>query len=112
MFNAQSPEVVAFVAGVQAMQNKWQEGDVIGMACFITTMEIQEGPARLRIVKTEDINGKAPRRSVHCFIDRKTGDILKAASWKAPAPNAKRGSILSADNGLSCVNACSVNPRR
>lgn len=112
MFNATSPQVVAFVAGVQALQNKWQEGATVGMECFITTMEIQEGPVRLRIVKTEDINGKSPRRSVHCFIDRATGDILKAAGWKAPAPNARRGNITAPDHGLSCVNSCSVNARR
>jgi hypothetical protein len=112
MFNANSPEVVAFVAGVQAMQNKWQEGATVGMECFITTMEVQEGPKRLRIVKTEDINGKEPRRSVHCFIDRETGDILKAAGWKAPAPRGKRGSITAPDFGLSCVNSCSVRSRR
>ena len=25
------------------------------------------------------------QRSVHCFIDKKTGSVLKSASWKAPA---------------------------
>jgi hypothetical protein len=29
-----------------------------------------------------DANGS---RSVHCFIDKKTGDVYKSASWKAPA---------------------------
>jgi hypothetical protein len=24
-------------------------------------------------------------RSVHCFIDKKTGEIYKSASWKSPA---------------------------
>jgi hypothetical protein len=24
-------------------------------------------------------------RSVHCFIDKQTGQIYKSASWKAPA---------------------------
>lgn len=24
-------------------------------------------------------------RSVHCFIDKKTGEVYKSASWKAPA---------------------------
>lgn len=35
-------------------------------------------------------------RSVYCFVDRKTGDVLKAASWKAPAKHA-RGNIYAAD---------------
>jgi hypothetical protein len=28
-------------------------------------------------------------RSVHCFIDATNGDILKAATWKAPAKDAR-----------------------
>jgi hypothetical protein len=35
-------------------------------------------------------------RSVYCFVDRTTGDVLKAASWKAPAKHA-RGNIFAAD---------------
>lgn len=40
---------------------------------------------------------------VHSFVNLENGDILKAASFKAPAPNGVRGSILSPDFGLSCV---------
>ena len=42
-----------------------------------------------------------PQTSVHSFIVRendgkfKRGDILKAASWKAPAKNFSRGNVLS-----------------
>lgn len=31
--------------------------------------------------------------SVYCFVERATGDILKADGWKRPAKNAARGSI-------------------
>lgn len=34
--------------------------------------------------------------SVHCFIDAATGDVYKAASWKAPALNGARFNILDA----------------
>ena len=40
--------------------------------------------------------------SVHCFIDRTNGDVLKAASWSAPAKHA-RGNIWKDDNGLGCM---------
>ena len=31
-------------------------------------------------------NGDRPAsRSVHAFVDKKTGELYKAASWKAPA---------------------------
>jgi len=41
--------------------------------------------------------------SVHCFIDRINGDVLKAASWNAPAKHA-RGNIWDDDNGLNCMS--------
>ena len=39
--------------------------------------------------------------SVYCFIDKKNGDVLKAASWNAPAKGA-RGNIFNRDNGTTC----------
>jgi hypothetical protein len=36
---------------------------------------------------------------IHCFIDLDNGDVLKAASSKAPAKHA-RGNILDEHNGL------------
>jgi len=29
--------------------------------------------------------GQGGSRSVHCFVDKKTGEVYKSASWKAPA---------------------------
>ena len=40
--------------------------------------------------------------SVVAFIDKTNGDVLKAASWKAPAKGA-RGNIFAPDNSLSRV---------
>jgi hypothetical protein len=39
---------------------------------------------------------------VHCFVDKTTGDVLKPASWKAPAKHA-RGNIFDAKNGLASM---------
>ncbi len=41
--------------------------------------------------------------SVHTFVNITTGEILKAASYKAPAKNGVRGSIFAEDFGMSCV---------
>ena len=47
--------------------------------------------------------------SVHTFVDINNGDILKAASWAAPAPNGVRGNIFSDDYGASVVNEHGAN---
>lgn len=44
----------------------------------------------IRIVQEETYG---TGRSVHCFVERDTGLIWKAAGWKAPARNFSRGSI-------------------
>jgi len=38
--------------------------------------------------------------SVHSFVDMKNGDVLKPASWSAPAKHA-RGNLFDANNGLA-----------
>lgn len=47
--------------------------------------------------------GQRYGRSVHAFVDLATGDLYKAAGWKAPAKGA-RGNIATAD-GLADVQA-------
>jgi len=44
-------------------------------------------------------------RSVHCFIDKKTGSVLKSASWKAPAKGVRYDLQLIADREYLLQNA-------
>lgn len=37
------------------------------------------------IMVIDNGQGRSPSRSVHAFVDKKTGSVLKSASWKAPA---------------------------
>ena len=37
------------------------------------------------IMVIDNGSGRSPSRSVHCFIDKKTGEVYKSASWKSPA---------------------------
>lgn len=53
------------------------------------TLKVDEGKRYVKIVK-QDIS----QRSVYAFVDTTNGDILKAATWKAPAKHA-RGNIFS-----------------
>jgi len=55
--------------------------------------KIQELQKRYRIVCNS---------AAFCFIDKATGDVLKAASWAAPAKHS-RGNIFDESNGLGSI---------
>jgi hypothetical protein len=55
--------------------------------------ELEELIVRWRVVRD---------RSAFCFIDKATGDVLKAASWSAPAKHA-RGNVFDQHNGLAQI---------
>lgn len=87
-----------FVAKVQAMQDAHTAKNFpnIGGADKFT---IDPGGKKfVRIVRARPDGGQ---RSVYCFVKVDNGDILKAASWKAPAPHA-RGNIYGADPLKGC----------
>lgn len=44
------------------------------------------------------------QRSVHSFVDRVTGDVLKAASWVAPAKGARYNVVTGMDGLLASVD--------
>lgn len=45
-----------------------------------------------------------PGSGVYVFINRETGDVLKAKSWSAPVTNNPRSNINDEDFGVSGVN--------
>lgn len=63
---------------------------------FIDSVRTEEGSKYIKVITGT---------SVHSFIVKqdngkfKTGDILKAASWSAPAKNFSRGNILTKNYG-------------
>ena len=44
-------------------------------------------------------------RSVHCFIDKNTGEVYKSASWKSPAKGVRYDLRLIADREYLLKNA-------
>ena len=44
-------------------------------------------------------------RSVHCFIDKKTGEVYKSASWKSPAKGVRYDLRLIKDREYLLQNA-------
>ncbi|NDI20077.1 MAG: hypothetical protein EBY85_02100 [Burkholderiaceae bacterium] len=51
------------------------------------------------------IMNAAGSRSVHCFIDKKTGEVYKSASWKSPAKGVRYDLRLIADREWLLENA-------
>lgn len=66
-------------------------------------MMAKEGRKHIKIIDTE----KGKEKSTYAFIDKKTGDILKPASWRVPAKGA-RGNIFAEDGGLNCVELFTI----
>lgn len=92
-----APALSAFVALAQAKI----DAGFAGLASYHPTLSIDpRGRRYARIVRTDGNKGS---RSVHCFVDRTNGNVLKAAGWKGPAKHA-RGNIFNADGGSSGVS--------
>ena len=92
-------KLATFVEGAQAICDAYHTR--MGYKPFMrSVLSIDpKGRRYKRIVRT-DANGSG--RCVHCFVDTQTGDVLKPASWKAPAKHA-RGNIFDDRNGLGMM---------
>lgn len=55
-----------------------------------------------RSQELDKVTDRPINSSAHAFIDRTTGDVLKPATWKAPAKHA-RGNIFDDKNGLGSM---------
>ena len=51
------------------------------------------------------IMNAAGSNSVHCFIDKKTGSVLKSASWKSPAKGERYNLLIIKDREYLLENA-------
>lgn len=91
--------VQTFVDRVQDQYEKyWKDQGYTFSPAPVITID-PKGQRYLRLV----VNNHT-QRSVFAFIVTTNGDILKAASWKAPAKHA-RGSVFSSENGMEAVTA-------
>lgn len=66
-------------------------------------VEIVSGNRYFKVMVTTEMYGTT-RSHLHTFVDSSNGNILKAASYKAPAKNGVRGSIFAKDLGESVIN--------
>ena len=74
---------------------------------FSRTILIEFGRRYAKLISCDVRNGVESAQSVYCFVDLGTGDILKAATWRAPAKHA-RGNVLRSDR-MQSVTAYGAN---
>jgi hypothetical protein len=67
---------------------------------------IESGRKYHKIIMMID-NGpdRSPSRSVHAFVDKNTGSVLKSASWKAPAKGERYNLLIIKDREYLLKNA-------
>ena len=61
-----------------------------------------------KYVKIVSISGGGSR-SVHSFVEKANGNILRAASWKAPARNFVRGNVFDQASYINRVRWTGVS---
>ena len=95
-------DVNAFAERVQGIVNTyWSRNGYDAHGRTPDAVSVMFGRKYARLVLSSTNGGTS--RSVHCFVDMTNGDVLKSASWKAPAKHA-RGNIYNSDQGMGCVN--------
>jgi len=73
--------------------SKEQLAKIVSGTANLDRFRYYEGKKYLKVVREEfdDFQGRNKWRdtTVHAFIDKKTGDVYKPASWKAPAKHVR-----------------------
>lgn len=87
----------AYAAALTADYKGWmqQSGFEFKKDDFVVSFE--EGKKYLRVVRSD-----RAQRGVVAFVEIASGDIYKAASWKAPAKNKPRGTVLNLTPNVVC----------
>ena len=81
--------LAAYVVAITAAMDAYWERN--GFSHSKPEIKVMVGRRYVRVVKIDN------QRSVHSFVDITNGDILMAASWKAPAKHA-RGNVYELDS--------------
>jgi len=73
---------------------------------------IVEGRKYLRIEQETGVNhdGSITQKSIHAFVDKKTGEVYKSASWKSPAKGV-RYSLMDKESRELCYRNCDWSGR-
>lgn len=106
IISLETPQVKTWIEGTRKIYNDYMAANFPTNP--LEVIDAREGQRYIKLVRTykhrEPLTGieKAITSSVHAFLDRTNGDVLKPATFNAPAKGA-RGNVLQPDNGLKCM---------
>ena len=81
------------------------KGKVGGYDAPVYKFVIESGRKYHKIIMEVPNNNRPPSRSVHAFVDKKTGDVYKAASFKATAKHVRFNLCIISDREWLLENA-------
>ena len=81
------------------------KGKVAGYDAPEYKFVIESGRKYHKIIMEVPNNNRPPSRSVHAFVDKKTGEVYKAASFKAPAKHVRFNLCIISDREWLLENA-------
>ena len=86
-----------------SQQSKYHEACIVDLknGNLPIDYQIESGKKYHKIIFVDGGGG----RSVHCFVDKKTGEVYKSASWKAPAKGVRYDLRLIKDREYLYENA-------
>ena len=80
-------------------------GKVGGYDAPVYKFVIESGRKYHKIIMEVPNHNRPPSRSVHAFVDKKNGDVYKAASFKAPAKHVRFNLCIISDREWLLENA-------
>lgn len=88
-----------FIESLREIVNRDTHGQNGTNGSYSWSVDYEEGYKYIRVVIVSDYNG-GKQKTAWGFIDKRSGDIFRAASWKAPCLNHIRGNLYDESNGL------------
>lgn len=109
------PAFLSFVAAVDSLRESYRKEHGYTFCSRFGAVAGDDGSRLVKVFSTETNHDGSVRQSIYCFVALedfatkalgtvKKGDVLKPASYKAPAKHA-RGNIYAPDNGLTTCNS-------
>lgn len=88
-----------FVESLSEIVRRDTHGQTGPSGSYSWSVDYEEGYKYIRVVIVSDYNG-GKQKTAWGFIDKRSGDIFRAASWKAPCLNHSRGNLFDESNGM------------